>query len=217
MKKYTTITVSAVIVILLAIISYQVVRGNRLEDQNQLQSVIIASQNDSIVAYKSKNGDLTYKLNSVTVEHDNAKKALELANFDIKEFKSRDIRWRDINMALQAKINAQGNGNANLIDTVIISKTDTIYRSNFSWSNRYLSLRGFVLNKNLQFSYKYATDLSLISEKKGKNYVISAYLSDPSAVVTSGNSITIVPTSRFYKKNWFWLTIGVIGGYFIPK
>jgi hypothetical protein len=100
---------------------------------------------------------------------------------------------------------------------LIISKTDTLKQANFDWNNRFLFLSGNISGKDMQFKYTYKTPIDLISEKKGKSYIVSAYLGDPNASVTTANSITIVPKKKW--RGWDVLKIGVgIGiGYTIAK
>ena len=182
---------------------------NKERDKNQIANVQLSALNDSVAQYKSKNGDLTAKINSVVVESDNRKKALDAAGFEIKELKEKDIKWRDVVFALKAQIQAQGGGQAVLRDTLIISKTDTIKKANFDWNNRFLFLSGNITGKDMQFKYTYKTSIDLLSEKKGKSYVVSAYLSDPQATITTANSITIVPK----KKWWGWDVLKVGAGF----
>lgn len=209
--------VLSVIVLLSGLLLIGKCNNNKLEDKNQLQAVELSSLNDSVTVHKSKNGDLTAKIASVMVESDNRKKALEAAGFEIKDLRKRDIAWRDINAALQAKLEAAGHGQTVLKDTVYIIGTDTIKSAKFKWSNRFLFLDGSIIEKDMKFSYLYKADLSLISEKKGKNYLISAYISDPSASITTANSITIIPKKRWWDKPWLWGIAGLTGGYFLFK
>lgn len=182
---------------------------NKERDKYQIAQVELAAFNDSVRIYKSKTGELTAKVVSVTVEADNRKKALEAAGLEIKELRDRDIKWRDVVFALKAQIQAQGGGQTVLRDTLIISKTDTIKKANFDWNNRFLFLSGNITGKDMQFKYTYKTSIDLLSEKKGKSYVVSAYLSDPQATITTANSITIVPK----KKWWGWDVLKVGAGF----
>lgn len=207
MKKqtYFYILIGLLMVLLFGVKQCQL---NKERDKNQIANVQLAALNDSVVQYKSKNGDLTAKISSVMVESDNRKEALDAAGFEIKELRARDVKWRDVNFALKAQIQAQGSGQTVLRDTLLISKTDTIRQANFDWNNRFLFLSGNVSGKNLQFDYTYKTSIDLISEKKGKAYVVSAYLGDKNATITTANSITIVPK----KKWWGWRVVEFAGG-----
>lgn len=190
---------------------------NNERDKKQIANVQLSALNDSVVQYKSKNGDLTAKIGSVQVESDNRKDALIAAGFELKDLRARDIKWRDVNFALKAQIQAQGSGQTTLIDTLLISKTDTVRLANFDWNNRFLFLSGFVKGKDMQFDYTYKTSIDLISEKKGKNYIVSAYLGDKNASITTANSITIVPKKQFLDRWYFYVAAGLVGGYFIAK
>jgi len=213
-ERWFVLTVIALLVVLLLIGKCN---NNELADKYQIQSVELSTLNDSVKTVVSKNGDLTFKLSSVQVEADNRKEALDAAGFEIKELRAKDIKWRDINFALKSQIQAQGSGQTTLVDTLLISKTDTIRQANFDWNNRFLFLSGFVKGKDMQFDYTYKTSIDLISEKKGKSYIVSAYLGDKNATITTANSITIVPKKRWWESTVFQVGIGLAGGYFIFK
>lgn len=190
---------------------------NKERDKNQIANVQLAALNDSVAQYKSKNGDLTAKINSVMVESDNRKEALDAAGFEIKELRARDIKWRDINFALKAQIDAHGSGQTVLRDTLIVSKTDTLKQANFDWSNKFLFLSGNITGKDMQFRYTYKTAIDLVSEKKGKSYIVSAYLADKNASIITANSITIVPKKKWWGWDILKVGAGVGIGYVIAK
>jgi len=190
---------------------------NKERDKYQIAQVELAAFNDSVKVYKSKTGELTAKVASVIVEADNRKKALDAAGFEIKDLRDRDVKWRDVVFALKAQIQAQGSGTTVLRDTLIVSKTDTIRQANFNWNNRYLFLSGNIREKQLQFDYTYRTAIDLVSEKKGKSYVVSVYLGDPQATVTTANSITIVPKKKWWGWDVLKVASGVGFGYLIAK
>lgn len=208
MKKQTYIYIIGVIFFLI-LIGIKQCQLNKERDKNQIANVQLSALNDSVAQYKSQNGDLTAKIISVTVESDNRKKALEEAGFELKELRARDIKWRDAVFALKAQIQAQGNGQTTLRDTLIISKTDTLKKANFDWNNKFLFLSGNITGKDMQFKYTYKTSIDLISEQKGKSFIVSAYLGDKNASITTANSITIVPE----KKWWGWDVLKVGAGF----
>ena len=213
-KKYGLIAVALLIVIVFA---FQKCQINRLKDANDLQKVELSTLNDSVSVYTSKAGKLTYKLTSVEIERDNLKKSLDVAGFDIKELKERDVNWRKITSALKAELATAGSGTTTLHDTTFINNTDTIRAANFNWNNRYLFLSGSIIEKKLDFTYKYKTGIDIINTRQGKTNLVSVYLSDPNAVVITGNSISIRQKVSWYEKPWLWGVAGLIGGYFIAK
>lgn len=217
MKKKTYFYIAGGLLLIL-LFGIQQCQLNKERDKNQIANVQLSALNDSVSTYKAKNGNLTTKINSVSVESDNRKEALIAAGFETKKLlKENDIKWRDINFALKAQIQAQGNGQTTLHDTLLISKTDTIKQANFDWNNRFLFLSGFIKGKDMQFDYTYKTSIDLISEKKGKAYIVSAYLGDKNASITTANSITIVPKKRWFDKWYVHAGAGLVGGYFIFK
>jgi len=205
------------VVFILSMLGVKQCQLNKERDKYQIAQVELAAFNDSVKVYKSKTGELTAKVASVIVEADNRKKALDAAGFEIKDLKERDVKWRDVVFALKAQIQAQGSGTTVLRDTLIVSKTDTIRQANFNWNNRYLFLSGNIQEKQLKFDYTYKTAIDLVSEKKGKSYIVSAYLSDPQATVTTANSITIVPKKKWWGWDVLKIASGIGFGYLIAK
>ena len=191
------------------------IKINRLEKTNQLQQVELSTYKDSVSIYRSKNGDLTFKLKSVEVELSNRKEALELAGFEIKDLKARDIKWRKVNFALQAQIESQGSGTVELHDTTYIPiKGDTVLAKVGEWSNKYLYLTPFIVGNKMDFKYKYQTQIKVIRESSN---TVSIALTDPLATITGSNSITIKNKLRWYKKPYVWGIGGLITGFFIFK
>lgn len=199
---------AAITILFVLLLGIKQCQLNKERDKIQIANVQLSALNDSIVQYKSKNGDLTAKIISVIVESDNRKEALSAAGFEIKELHARDIKWRDVVFALNAQIEAHGEGHVVLRDTLIVSRTDTLRQADFDWNNRFLFLSGNIYGKDIQFNYTYRTKIDLISEKKGKAYIVSAYLGDKNATITTANSITIIPK----KKWWGWDVLKVASG-----
>lgn len=214
LKKYGLLAVG---LLLLVLLTFQKCQINRLKNANDLQNVELSTLNDSVTVYRSKTGKLTYKLTSVEIERDNLKKSLAIAGFDLKELKESDVNWRKITSALKAELAAAGSGTITLRDTAWINNTDTIRAATFAWNNRYLFLSGNIIEKKLDFSYKYKTGIDIVNTRQGKTNLVSVYLLDPNAVVTTGNSITIRQKVSWYEKPWLWGVAGLVGGYFIAK
>jgi hypothetical protein len=194
-------------------------RINRLSDSNQLQAVQLSALNDSVSVFANKNGELTYKLISAEVHNRNLKESLETADFDIKKFKERDISWRKINSALRLQLAATGSGVTTITDTFRIEparinasggNSDTLYFLKVQdWSNNHLTLFNSKIEKNkLFFDYNYKIGISIIQEKKQKQTLVSVMLTDPNAIITTGNSITIKEERKWWQKPWIWCLAG---------
>lgn len=194
-------------------------RINRLSEDNQIQSIELSSIKDTVAVYKSKNGDLTGKINSVEVDNKNLKEKLEIAGFDIKELKQRDIDWRKITDALKLQIEATGSGQTTVTDTFRIVKNDTIpYMKVNDWSNNHLSLfNGEIFNKQYKFDYYYKIGVDFLTEEKRKGTVVSVILSDPKAEIISGNSITIDKKKKWFERPVVWALFGFGTGILISK
>jgi hypothetical protein len=214
MENFKKYWLAIPILILLALLGLQKCKTNKLNDQIQLQSVQIATQNDSVTYYRSKSGQLTSKVVSVLVEKDNAKEALEIAGID---YKTMDAKWRNIVFALKGELQATGSGTTILRDTIWKNSVDTVYGSKFTVANKFLTFNASIVKKDVSYNYLYKTPIDLISEKKGNYYVVSAYLGDPFALITSANSITIVPKKVWRGWKWLQFGAGLGAGYLIFK
>jgi hypothetical protein len=194
-------------------------RINHLRDANQLQAVELSTLNDSVLVYKSKSGELTYKLSSVEIEKGNIKRSLELAGFDIKELRERDIAWRKITSALRMQLAATGSGETTVTDTFRIERIDTIYFQKVAdWTNNNLSLfNAEIVNKKLNFDYRYTTGIDFLTSGTHKETVVSVILSDPNASITTANSITVAHKKRLWERGWLWAVVGFGTGVFLTR
>lgn len=221
-KKYGWLALVLMIVIVFAL---QKCRINKLKDANQLQSVTLSTLNDSVSVFKDKNKNLTFKIAAVEVDAGNKKKALEEAGFVIKDLKDRNIKWRDITIALQAKLEASNQGTITLHDTTFVFNTDTVTGLIGSWSDDYLSLYPYILQKEMKFRYTYGTGINFDVAKNGKESVVSVYLTNPNdrkvsnpyAKITTANSIVIKRRTYFWEKPWITIPAGIVGGILIMK
>jgi hypothetical protein len=216
LKKYWWVAVIITAIIYILVLNIKV---NRLSDDKQLQAVELSTLKDSVSVYKSKSGELTYKLTSVEIEKDNLKKSLDIAGFDIKALRAKDIEWRKITNALKVELAAAGHGETHVTDTFRIVNTDTIYYSKVNdWTNSYLSLFNSKIEKNrLNFDYSYRTGISILQTQNRKATIVSVSLTDPNAAIVTANSITIVPKKTIWQKWWLWAAVGLTGGILIAK
>jgi len=194
-------------------------RINRLTDENQLKAIELSALKDTVAVFQNKAGELTFRLISEQASNRNLKESLTLAGFDIKKLKDRDIAWRKVNSALKLQLYATGSGETVVTDTFRILKTDTVYFSKVNdWSNNYLSLfNSKIENSKLFFDYQYKTGISIIQEQKRKETVVSVFLTDPNASITTGNSITISRKKKWYEKPYIWSAVSFLAGMFVSR
>ena len=219
MKKFDsnkivgTITLG-LILMLFIYMGFQNRKINRLQDQNQLQSIELSTLKDTVAVYQDKNGELTYKLGVVEVNISNLKESLATAGFNIQKLKEKDIAWRKVTAALRMQLAATGSGETTVTDTFRIEKTDTLYFLEVQdWSNNHLTLfNSKIENNKLIFDYKYQTGISIIQESKRKETLISVMLTDPKASIITANSITVKHEKKLWKKPWIWAVVGFAGG-----
>lgn len=219
MKTNKAILIVAAVLILATFvyIGWQHRKINRLTDQNQLQAVQIAVLNDSISVYKDKNGELNYRLSVVEVSHNNLRESLEIAGWNIKQLKAKDIEWRNITNALKLRLETVGSGEAAIHDTILIAGKDTIMARTFDWNNNYLSLNGNVSAASVNFDYYYRTSIDIIQHRNRKGTMVTVSLADPNAAITSGNNVLLKSGKRWYEKPWLWGLAGLTTGLLISK
>ena len=222
-KKYIEI-IAPVVIVIAGFLFYQKVQIKQLKATTQVQAIQLATSNDSVSIYRSRNknkdtqlNDLTFKLAAVEIDKVNLKESLETAGINIDDLNNRDIAWRKIVGVLQAEIKTSGKDSTTLHDKDIITKTDTVHAASFLWSNRYLTFSGDIIDKKMNFNYEYKTGIDIIQTPQGKHTLINVYLSDPKAVVTTANSIVVNCKIPWYEKPWLWGAAGLVGGYFIAK
>jgi hypothetical protein len=221
MKKIKNWAIAIAFILLIGIIIWLSMKNKKITAISQLQAVELSVLNDSVAIYKAKNGELTYKLNTTEVDNSSLKEALEIAGYDIKQLKAKDIEWRNIVSTLKLQVESLGHGSVNIHDTLIISTRDTIKFSTFDWSNNFLSLQGNIKEqlgiKTMKFDYKYQTSINIIQAQQRKSTIISVYLSDPNAYITTGNSITITNPRKWWDRWWVFGAAGLLTGVLIMK
>lgn len=195
----------------------QNVKINKLDDIRQLQGVELLTLKDSVQVVKSKNGELTYKVTATEIEKANLKEALNTLQYDLKDFKNREIKWRNINHALELKLSSQGTGTTVLHDTVFINNGDTTKGSTYEWNNKFLFINGKIIGKEMGINYRYETDMKLIDEKVGKSTVVSVYTTDSCAVISGIKPLIITSKKHFWEKPWITIPIGILVGGILIK
>src|SRR5664280_2059495 len=140
-KKYIEI-IAPVVIVIAGFLSYQKVQIKQLKATTQVQAIQLATSNDSVSIYRSRNknkdtqlNDLTFKLAAVEIDKVNLKESLETAGINIDDLNNRDIAWRKVVGVLQAEIKTSGKDSTTLHAKDIITKTDTVHAASFLWSN----------------------------------------------------------------------------------
>lgn len=217
------------LVLILAFFVYCIVLTyqNRVLRQNaQLLEVQLKAQTDSTVLFRTKNNEITAKWVSVQVENNNARKALETANFTIAELKDREVKWRKTIFALEMRIVTYGSGVITLHDSIPVPGQTIIQPiKTGKWNDNYLFLSPVLKGSELSFDYIYQTGLKLTQEKQGKNIVVSGWLVNPvnpdipniTGKIVTANSITIVPNKHWWNHWYIYLGAGLVGGTLLFK
>lgn len=214
MKKYIII---AGIVIALILIGWLYFSLKKTQDKLQIANVELSVANDSVSVYRSKTGDLSFKIKSAEIERDNLKESLEITGLNLKELRQKDINWRNIVLSLQAKLAISGHGETIIHDTVYVSNTDTIKAGKFRWSNKYLFLNGAIADKNMSFDYLYKSDISIIQTKDRRGTKIDLSLTDPNSSIVTGSSFNVIHKQGLLEKWWLTIPAGLVGGYLLAK
>ncbi|MCK9326347.1 MAG: hypothetical protein M0P69_12720 [Bacteroidales bacterium] len=187
------------------------------KDTAQLQSVELSTLKDSVKVIHQKNGALSYQVKAVEVEKRNLRESLEIAGYEIKDLKEKEIRWRKITSTLRAELESKGTGQTEIIKTEIVTETDTIIQGNFAWNNKYLFLDGKINENLISFDYRYNTPINIFTSEKKKETIVTVSLADPNASIISANSITISKKRKWYQKPWVWGAAGLATGIIVAK
>jgi hypothetical protein len=222
MTKKIKLLIALLVLILLSLLGWQQLRLNSLQKSGQLDRVKLSMFQDSVSVLKDKNQNLTFKIQSVEVDASSARKALEASGFEIKDLRTREIKWRDLSFTLQAKIVALGKGTIILRDSITPGRVDMIPVKTGRWQDDYLTLTPILIDDSLTFTYRYQTGIRLLVDKKN---TVSAYLVNPRnpkepnpfASITTANSITFTPERHWYTNKWIYLGAGIVGGIILSK
>ena len=220
LEKIKTWTIVIILIIAGAIALYQKYQYNKIIDSNQLMAVRISTLQDSTLTFVTKSGQLVSKMESIEIEKDNLKESLEIMGIDVKKLKKENIKLKNITSVLKLELEATGSITVNLIDTFEIIKTDTIKYQKFDeWSNTHLTLYGGTI-KNSQLNidkYKYLIGLKITPTKERKKTIVTVTLTDPKAIISSANSITLTHKKKWWEKQWIYGIAGFAAGVFITK
>ena len=211
------------VLITIGFIICQKVQISKLNEQTQLQNVELSTLKDSVLHVVTKNGVLLNKIESIEVDKKNLKDALEIAGFDKKELKDENIKLKDLNFALKARLEATGSISTTVHDTIKVNKTDTIYYTKVDdWSDNRLSLYGGTITDNRLDFTKYTFNVDFkqtISEQKNKTIVTVKFENNEDGAIklTNANSIIMPNQTKWYEKWWLWGTFGLVSGILITK
>jgi len=205
-------------VLVVAALFYRQYRELRnYKDTAQLQAVELSMFKDSVKIIQQKNGDLNFQVQAVQVEKRNLKESLELAGFEIKDLKEKEIRWRKLNSVLQAKLEASDTGQTVIRDTFLIVENDTVKAGSFQVNNNYLLFNGLIKKDSLDWDYRYNVEFDFFQQKIKNETLVTVALNDPNAEITSMNSITISHKKKFYERPIVWAVAGIATGIIISK
>jgi hypothetical protein len=217
-KRLQLIAIGLLLTSLVAAIFYYKHQARKFQDMTQLQAVELSTLQDSVRIIKQKNGDLNFQVQTVEVEKRNLKESLQIAGYEIKDLKEKEIRWRKLNSVLNAELESKGSGETEIKhDTVIVNQTDTIIKGNFAWNNNFLELDGNIKENLISFDYRYNTPIDIFTSEKKKETIITVSLADPNASIISANSITVFHEKRFWEKPWIWGLAGFTTGIIISR
>lgn len=216
--KTKILIVLSLVVIVLFYLQHRKIRGYK--DTSQLQAVELSQLKDTVLTYVTKSGQLITKIKMIEVDKRNLREALELSGHEIKDLKEKEIRYKNLIAVMELKIQAFGEGTANVTDTLIINNTDTVYVQIIrDWTDSRLSLFDMrIQNNEFKFGYIYNIDkMNLFVEEKKDSYVVTATFNQPGLVVTSGSSIVIENKKGFFERPLVWGVVGLGAGILIAK
>lgn len=218
-NKIIVVIALAMIIGFSLIIFYQDYTIKKLEKTNQLQAVELSMANDTVKKFRNKADELISQIKVVEVSRDNLKESLEKAGVDIEKLRDDKIRLNKVIEYYKMQGQATGTGSIALRDTFTIIKRDTINYLKFDkWSNDFLIMtNGEIINRQLNFNYRYLIDFQFFKEEYRKSTIISVKFKDPGAEITSANSIVVFNEKKWWEKPWLWGLAGLTTGILISK
>lgn len=190
-----------------------------LKKSLQLQSVELMQYKDSANILTTKHGELYSEFMVATVDRDNLKNALEIEGIELKELKERGIYWKNLTSLYKAKLETSTSGTTQGHDTIYVVGKDTIWGQKFNdWTDKYLTLTNIrTEQKKLFFTSTYQTDIKYAETKNKKGSIVTIWLTDPKATITTGSQINIEVSKKWYDKPWIWGVAGIASGYYLSK
>jgi hypothetical protein len=213
----------AVILLLLSLIGilfYYKFQTRKFQEISQVQAVKLSTLQDSVKVIKQKNGELSYKIEAVEVDKRNLRQALEIAGFEIKDLKEKEIKYKNLIAVLELTIQGFGKGQSEVRDTIYITEKDTVYVQLIrDWSDSRLNLFDMrIIDNQFTFGYTYTIhDLGMFVEEKKDSWIVTAAPKQPGVKIVSGNSIVIVDKKGFFERPIVWAIAGFTGGILITR
>jgi chaperonin cofactor prefoldin len=216
MKKYIII---GAVILTIGIIGYLYFSLEKTKDALQIANVELSVANDSVSIYRTKAGELVFKIKSVEIEKDNLKAAFEELGIDRKKLKDENIKLKDVIGYLKAEIEASGHVSTPLdLITPLQAKDSTLVRHFAPWSNKFMFVsNGTIYQNKIDFDYLYKVGIEVTPTTNKKETILNMKLTDPKASVISGNSFTVVNEKSWYEKWWITGPIGILIGKLISK
>lgn len=216
MKKYLII---GSVILVAGIVGYLYFSLEKTKDALQIANIELSVANDSVSVYKTKSGQLQFRIKSVEIEKDNVKAAFEELGIDRKKLKDENIRLKDVVGFLQAQLEASGHVSTPIDPITPLQAKDSTYVQKFApWSNKFMFVsNGTIFKNKIDFDYIYKVWLDITPTTNKKGTILNIKLTDPKASVVSGNSFTVVHKKTLLEKWWITIPVGIAGGILISK
>jgi len=218
MKKYW-IPIVIVFALVLAALGYSAIKLKKTQDDLQIANIELSVANDSVSVYKTKSGQLQFRIKAVEIEKDNVKAAFEELGIDRKKLRDENIKLKDVVGFLQGELEASGHVSTP-IDPITPAQTkDSLYVRHFTpWSNKFMFVsNGTIFKDNIDFDYIYKVGIDVTPTTNKKGTILNMKLTDPKASVISGNSFVVMHKQGLFEKWWITGPIGIALGIFISK
>lgn len=173
----------------------------------------IASITDTVHTYRLKTNNLVSEKRSWDVERQHIRKT------DIqkdKTIKSLKVKLKNLQSKTDIVTTTTDTLTIALNDTIIKTAHDTIYASVFKYNDRWLDVRGVVINDTLDLEYQSRDSISIVrhSRKAGflkKETYISIMSHNPKGTISGIRDLNIKPR----KKRWFETRGAAVAGGFL--
>lgn len=207
-KKYLPWIIAIVLAVLLlvSVRSCQQVK----QDNERFKSNLDISR-DSVHHLIGNNGELINRVGSMQLTVNDLKTQADQLGIDKKALQDQVGNLKNLVASTKATAVVQDVIHTKVYDTTYVMFDKTLYGKKLNWHNKFLTINELIAsNDSVTLKYKYSFDFNSTTYWKhrgflgiNKDLITDFTLSDPNAVVTKAQSLTIVAPSQSFLAKWW--------------
>lgn len=193
-------------------------RCKAFRNENLKLDVDLKAMQDSIHRYHLKDGSSIAEKRSLVLDIDQYKKAVLTTKAEKRQLAKRVGNLNRLTSELRLKLTAKQHLAAVLRDTVMIVKHDTVHAGTFFYADRFMVMKGILLNDSCNVDYHFDAGLSIAAYYrrdgllKPEYPVINIRSDNPHLVISGLDSYVIQKKTPFYQTRAFCFGAGMAAG-----